>query len=91
VKTIGFDTSALDPAFKAHAGRGIGRYVAELSRFFKAEFSRQSEGGGSRRSFDVASFDHRSLERHGGIPVRAATALIKASPILRTTLKQQVL
>ncbi len=91
MKTIGFDTSALDPTFKEHATRGIGRYVAELTRFFRSEFSRQGEGGGSRRGFDVASFDHLSLESHGGLGVRAATSLIKASPVLRTTLKQQVL
>ncbi len=34
--TVGFDTSALDPSFKAHAQRGIGRYVRELWRFFSA-------------------------------------------------------
>ena len=89
MKVIGFDTSALDPGFKAHAGRGIGRYVAELAHFFEREFS--SRSASSSMKFDVASFDHRSLERHGGLGVRAATAVLKASPILRTTLKQQVL
>ncbi len=32
--TVGFDISALDPAFKQHASRGIGRYVRELKRYF---------------------------------------------------------
>lgn len=32
--TIGFDTSALDPTFKEHAARGIGRYVRELTYYF---------------------------------------------------------
>ena len=32
VMRIGLDTSALDPNFKHHAGRGIGRYVTELSK-----------------------------------------------------------
>lgn len=36
--TIGFDISALDPDFKAHAARGIGRYVSELQRFFASQF-----------------------------------------------------
>ena len=32
--TVGFDTSALDPTFKDHAARGIGRYVRELTHYF---------------------------------------------------------
>lgn len=35
--SIGFDISAVDPNFKAHAARGIGRYVSELNRFFSAQ------------------------------------------------------
>jgi len=32
--TVGLDISALDTSFKAHAGRGTGRYVSELQQYF---------------------------------------------------------
>ena len=31
---VGFDVSGLDPNFKEHAQRGIGRYVRELKNHF---------------------------------------------------------
>ena len=34
---VGLDLRALDPNFKAHAGRGIGRYVAQLVQAIEAE------------------------------------------------------
>ena len=34
---VGLDLRALDPSFKAHAGRGTGRYVSELVRAMEAE------------------------------------------------------
>lgn len=52
---VAIDLSALDPAFKAHAHRGTGRYVSEL---FK-ELSLQST--------DIVKFNHRDLIRRGSL------------------------
>lgn len=46
---VGLDLSALDPNFKAHAARGIGRYVRELQNYFLNHVD---------SSVQVGSFDH---------------------------------
>ncbi len=74
---VAFDISALDPAFKCHAQRGIGRYVAELKRSL--------EGPGEDQ-LQVEWFDHKSLI-HRGLAARAVRAL----PVGRTTVRQQLL
>ncbi len=80
--TIGLDTSALDPQFKEHAQRGIGRYVSNLARYFGHE--------GNATRVRVRPFDHRSARMYGPRILRAAHAMIDWLPAGRTTLRQQV-
>lgn len=75
--SVGFDVSGLDPTFKSHAQRGIGRYVLELKRFLD---------GLDEPGLSVRWFDHTSLVR-GGLGARA----IDCMPCGRTTLRQQLL
>jgi glycosyltransferase involved in cell wall biosynthesis len=74
---VGFDVSALDPRFKSHAQRGIGRYVGHLAEYLR-------EHSPADVSFDW--FDHNNLI-HSGI----ATKIIDLLPCARTTLRQQLL
>lgn len=82
--TVGLDISGLDESFKAHAARGIGRYVRELHR----EFSSGRVGSGVVR---VVPFDHRSLRTNGNSWVRALSRTVECMPLGKTTLRQQVL
>lgn len=75
---VGFDTSALDAGFKAHAGRGIGRYVRELKRYF------DSLSGDA--ALAIKEFSHRDL-RGGG----TLSAVIERLPLGRQTARQQVM
>lgn len=52
--SIGLDLSAIDPDFKSHAHRGIGRYVRELQRYFTHT---------SDPEYPVSFFDHADLQR----------------------------
>lgn len=74
--SVGLDISALDPSFREHAARGIGRYVAELKGYFDRA---------TPSSLDVRYFDYRSL-RSG-----AVDTLIGRLPFGRVTLRQQLL
>lgn len=74
---VGFDVSALDPTFKSHAQRGIGRYVLELKRFFERS---------APQDLAIEWFDHRSVAQ-AGMCARA----IEYFPCGRTTLRQQLL
>jgi glycosyltransferase involved in cell wall biosynthesis len=74
--TIGFDNSALDPKFKSHAQRGIGRYVSELKRYF-AEFPSSK--------VNIESFDHRQFKDRGLI-----NSLVDYLPAGKQTIRQQV-
>lgn len=74
---VGFDISALDPSFKCHAQRGIGRYVSEL---LPCLTSSSSDG------IEVETFDHKSLI-HTGVGAKVVNAL----PAGRTTARQQIL
>jgi glycosyltransferase involved in cell wall biosynthesis len=74
--TVGLDTSALDPAFKAHAARGIGRYVQELKGYFDSHAS---------KSLKVGFFDHRSI-----VGPRMIDAAIERLPAGRQTVRQQI-
>jgi len=74
---IGLDVSALDSSFKAHAGRGIGRYVRELHRYLNTHKSDIAE---------VDLFDHRTCQLPAGIE-RAISLL----PAGRQTIRQQLL
>jgi glycosyltransferase involved in cell wall biosynthesis len=75
--SVAFDISALDPRFKSHAQRGIGRYVYHV-----AEYLKQHAGS----NVDLRWFDHESLIRTG-----LATKIIDLLPVARTTLRQQLL
>lgn len=79
--TIGFDRSALDPEFKAHAGRGIGRYVAELARYFDRNCGESPSGEG----VTVGRFDYRSFR----LPKPVDLAL-SSLPLGRQTVRQQL-
>ncbi len=74
---VGLDVSGLDPAFKSHAQRGIGRYVSELNRFFQ-------ESPGS--DVEVGTFDHTRVVSDG-VCARAVDLL----PCGKTTVRQQLL
>jgi glycosyltransferase involved in cell wall biosynthesis len=54
--TLGFDISAFDPAFKGHAGRGIGRYVTELYNGFL---------GFNDQNLKIDYFDHNTYSTSG--------------------------
>ena len=75
--SVGLDISALDPTFREHAARGIGRYVSEL----KAFFDRTHPPG-----VNVGFFDHHALQGRGLL-----SAVVSRSPIGRVTLRQQLL
>lgn len=74
---VAFDVSALDPNFKGHAQRGIGRYVSELKKYFDS--TRDDE-------VVLSYFNHKDLLTTG-----VAGALVDALPVGRTTLRQQFL
>lgn len=79
---IGLDIRALDPSFKEHAHRGIGRYVRELYGYF------------SRSQSDLVSvqgFNFESLNEEKNPWVRALDAAVEKCPVGRTTLRQQLL
>ncbi len=75
MNTVGFDTSALDASFKAHAQRGIGRYVRELARYFASK---------NESTIEIKSFDYRLLEGN-----RLIEKCISALPLGRQTVRQQ--
>lgn len=79
---IGLDVSALDPSFKEHAGRGIGRYVTELNRYFES----RSAGELAERGLALERFSHRELM--GRSLMDRAIDLLPAG---RHTARQQVL
>jgi alpha-1,3-rhamnosyl/mannosyltransferase len=74
--SVALDCSALDPGFKEHAQRGIGRYVGQLAQYF--------ERAGSIDHVRVGKFDHRSVQ--SGPFFR----WIDFAPMGRTTLRQQI-
>jgi glycosyltransferase involved in cell wall biosynthesis len=74
---VAFDVSALDPNFKGHAQRGIGRYVSELKKYFDS--ARDDEVA-------ISYFNHKDLLTTG-----VAGALVNALPVGRTTVRQQFL
>jgi glycosyltransferase involved in cell wall biosynthesis len=75
--TVGFDTSALDSEFKAHAARGIGRYVQELKQYFDSH---------PHPAVRVAAFDHHSFA-----PLPMVEGLLGRCPLGKVTLKQQLI
>lgn len=76
MSTVGFDVSALDPKFKSHAFRGIGRYVQELKAYFDRNVSEDMR---------VGYFDHRDFREKGMI-----NSLIEFLPAGRQTMRQQL-
>jgi glycosyltransferase involved in cell wall biosynthesis len=75
--SVAFDISALDPGFKSHAMRGIGRYARHVADYLKRN---------SDPEVSVQWFDHDSLI-HSGL----VTKIIDLLPCARTTLRQQLL
>lgn len=73
---VALDISALDPSFKAHAARGIGRYVSELYRHF--EFYRDVDLNG----LGLQYFQHDDMVPPGWT---------QFLPVGKTTVKQQLL
>ncbi|MCB0332115.1 MAG: glycosyltransferase family 4 protein [Bdellovibrionales bacterium] len=73
---VGLDTSALDDGFKAHALRGTGRYVSELSRYFKHH---------PHESVSVTPFSHSEILRGSRL-----AALSSCLPAGRVTFRQQL-
>lgn len=74
---VGFDCSAVDPTFKSHAHRGIGRYVSRLRSAFDVVHDPE---------ISIGFFDHASLSRAG-----LADRLVDSLPMGRTPLRQHVL
>ena len=75
--SVAFDVSGLDPGFKEHSIRGIGRYVKELNNFFKTRAADEIE---------IKNFSHRDLMGKGVVD-----RLINCMPAGRATLRQQFL
>jgi glycosyltransferase involved in cell wall biosynthesis len=75
--SVGLDVSGLDPTFKSHAHRGIGRYVQELSNYFVQHPS---------RTVSVGHFDHAKVANQG-----LCAQAIRLLPFGRTTARQQLL
>jgi glycosyltransferase involved in cell wall biosynthesis len=78
---VGFDVSALDPQFKDHAQRGIGRYVRELWGFLQTHRTDAESLG-----IELSSFDHRDFTKP-----TLSDRLIDALPYGRNTVRQQLL
>ncbi len=74
--SVGLDLSALDPGFKSHAHRGIGRYVAELHKFFESHVD---------PDLCVGFFNHEALRRN-----RLADKLVSLVPCGKTSLRQHL-
>lgn len=74
--SVGLDLSALDPGFKSHAHRGIGRYVAELHKFFESHVDPE---------VSVGFFDHEALRRN-----RLADKMVSLVPCGKTSLRQHL-
>ncbi len=75
--SVALDIAALNPAFKAHAARGIGRYVRELWHRLVT---------GAFEGFELRSFSSAELAGSGRI-----AKLTEALPFGRTTVRQQCL
>ncbi len=74
---VAFDISALDPTFKSHSYRGIGRYVERLRAALESL---------KTDHLSLSWFDHNELLSSG-----IASKLINAMPFGRTTIRQQAL
>ena len=81
-RTIGLDASALRPGFKAHFGRGIGRYVSELHKFL---FSAAGRAAATELGLLVQPFDQPTLFDESDIG-----RVLGHLPVLRQTVRQQV-
>ena len=77
---IGLDTSALDPQFKKHSVRGIGRYVTELTKSFQ-------EIGSDL--VDVTPFTYSNVQSSTCFG-RFFNKCIDLAPLGKMTLRQQV-
>lgn len=77
---LALDISALDPDFKEHSQRGIGRYVRELKNYLDVHALED----GSRATY----FDHRSV---GGPFGKAISRAADYLPFGKSTIKQQLL
>jgi glycosyltransferase involved in cell wall biosynthesis len=74
---VGLDVSALNPNFKSHAARGIGRYVRELKR----SLTELSVG-----TVSVGEFEHDQI-----ISQSRLKPILDWAPFGRTTLRQQII
>ena len=74
--SVGLDTSALDPSFKSHAHRGIGRYVGELRRALEAN---------STPDVTIGCFTHNDLRRN-----ELADKVVSLIPCGKTTIRQHL-
>ncbi|RMG41383.1 MAG: glycosyltransferase family 1 protein [Candidatus Dadabacteria bacterium] len=75
--TVGLDISALDPGYKEHAFRGIGRYVKKLKEYFD---SHRSE------LINIKYFDHTCFNAP-----RVVNSVVDALPAGKNTVKMQLL
>lgn len=77
--SIALDLSALDPEFKQHAHRGIGRYVKELKNYFENYSDLKNQ---------ISFFDHRSILGEYGTFLNSICDYL---PVFRQTVKQQLI
>ena len=75
---VGFDLSGIDPNFKEHAGRGIGRYVSELDIYFKKNQSVSED-------VEIGRFDYHAFS----LP-KIVDSAINLLPAGRQTIRQQI-
>lgn len=74
--SVGLDLSALDPSFKSHACRGIGRYVSELRRALAAL---------DVPDVQIGTFAHSDLHRE-----QLSDKLVSLLPCGRTSIRQHL-
>lgn len=72
---LAVDISALDPDFKEHSTRGIGRYAGELKKFFD-----------NQKNSKISYFDHNQLIKNSAI-----AKYLNYLPKGKVTAKQQIL
>jgi len=85
-RTVALDISALDPEFRSHAHRGIGRYVKELS---KALLETQSSIA-REKNLNIQSFSHKTIEQSSGKALQLLGKAVEYSPACKMTLRQQL-
>ena len=79
--TIGLDISGIDPTFKEHAARGIGRYVKELKFYFDSI----NTSVNTKDNINISYFDYNFFK----LPA-FGEKIINKLPVGKMTVRQQI-